>query len=374
MAIFSIKKVAIALVTLGLQGALAQINIPCSKVYEDITISQKSGSDVAFQTDKAIKIPCTGDVFRIDFQVLDNANTYFSISNKNNSESSQSVVGTVASRNGSWRLAGKETFEVVEAQDDSSEPEIIYASILVNEYGVSLLDSGMTVLSITPDSFDYEKFVSTGEFYVFFGSSAEGSVVSNIRIDCVNQYKCELPIDYSVCDNSYRVPSRVLTNKGGPVEYGLSPIQLPCKEKEFKFDFTVTTNVDIYIAFTGPDGLYGTDGVIETKLGYFSEKYAVSRGVYTKPKDSSNAIAKRTEQEIPLETINVIVQYAEGVMTVKVQNKQTISYKVKNFDIKNVFIGIGSESKGAESVGYMSAANYVYCKAIECKFFYGDLM
>ncbi|OMJ14786.1 hypothetical protein AYI69_g8445 [Smittium culicis] len=371
MVLFSIKNIASALVTLGIQGALAQTNIPCSKVYEDITISQKSGSDISFQTDKAIKIPCTGDVFRIDFQVLDNVNTYFSISNKKNLESSKPVVGTVASRNGSWRLASEEIFEIVEIQNDSNKPEIIYASILVNKYGVSLLDNGMTVLSITPDSFDYEEFVSTGEYYVFFGSSAEGSVVSHIAIDCVNQYKCELPIDYNVCDNSYRVPSRVLTNKGGPVEYGLTPIQLPCKEKEFKFDFTVTTNVDIYVAFTGPDGLYSTDGVIETKLGYFSEKYAVYQGMYNKTKGEDDSFVNRNEVAT-IESVNVMVKYSYEILSVKVKNRLAIYYRVKNFDIKNAFIGIGGGSRGDGSVGYMSAANYVYCKAIDCSFFYGN--
>ncbi|OMJ17608.1 hypothetical protein AYI69_g7355, partial [Smittium culicis] len=111
-----------------------------------------------------------------------------------------------------------------------------------------------------------------------------------------------------------------------------NPISIPCASSDFQLDFDIDSDSDIYVAFTDLDGFSSAYGYSESYFGFSSGIYDITRYSIAK---NTNITASITQ---PRHSGHLTLTYKKGILSLYDSDEFEVSYKIKNLEIKQVFI------------------------------------
>ncbi|OLY79845.1 hypothetical protein AYI68_g6075 [Smittium mucronatum] len=335
---------------LGLRLVYGQSSETCLVDFDDVTVDSDPDVNQGYDLSKSIIVPCLSDAFQINFQVDDSSDIQFAISGTDSPFSNQSVVGSIGVESGIWSLFAEQSFPP--AQQLSlllAAPVYTSVSIKVDSTGAYIYRNGIAVLSLPIEDFDYEAFVQSNIFTLFFAADIPGTVISSISINCNNESgQCELPettqtteepettetsasSESSMCFSTSNIPPTSFSSIDKIKNYDInSPILLPCSTDAFGISFNVISDSDLFLAFSGSKGVYGADGSIEAQIGLLSGRYSIKRGIYSKKKRSI-----LTKRYIPA---LIEVSYENGLFVIKRDGIVIIKYSAINPQVSQFYI------------------------------------
>ncbi|OMJ26242.1 hypothetical protein AYI69_g4042 [Smittium culicis] len=323
-----LSKTALFLGTLSTL-AVNVVNAACLRDFNDITINQATTTVVKnWQLDRAVKIPCSGNIFSVEFTTSLDSDIFFMISNSNQPESGVGVSGTAGARTQRSFLAEEINFSPVSALAATVGSTLKF-SIKLDETGIFLYKNDEEVSFLISEDFDYDGFISTGEYYIFFAAENAGTTLTGVNVDCTTGFLCNLVPD--TCPNSSTFSDRTVSSIQTTMDFASNdPIVLPCGTSNFEISMTVNTDGDFYVGLTDSDGAYGNQGVIQLLAGVVSNKYSTTRGRYYQVKRST--FNKRAQD------YNINVKVLNNVVTMSVNGALRIQYTKRNFNVSQFYV------------------------------------
>ncbi|OMJ10137.1 hypothetical protein AYI69_g10366 [Smittium culicis] len=127
--------------------------------------------------------------------------------------------------------------------------------------------------------------------------------------------------------------------------YDLSrPILVPCASSDFQLDFDVATESDLYVTFSDASGLSSGSGYVESFFGFSSGNYFIKRAQFNGNDKSTNSVTQ------PSYSGHLTINYTNGILSLYVSNEFEASFKIRNLDLKKVYItphsGVAKISNG----------------------------
>ncbi|OMJ12372.1 hypothetical protein AYI70_g9168, partial [Smittium culicis] len=142
-----------------------------------------------------------------------------------------------------------------------------------------------------------------------------------------------VPSSTKVCDKSSSFMNASVTSAPFIKMYDVSnPILVPCSSPDFQLDFDVDSDSDLYVAFTDFVGFSSASGYSESYFGFSSGNYDIKRFTMAANKNITTNITQ------PRYSGHLTLTYKKGILSLYDSDEFEVSYKVKNLDIKQVFI------------------------------------
>ncbi|OMJ12695.1 hypothetical protein AYI70_g8958, partial [Smittium culicis] len=142
-----------------------------------------------------------------------------------------------------------------------------------------------------------------------------------------------VPSSTKVCDKSSSFINVSVTSAPFIKMYDVSnPILVPCSSPDFQLDFDVDSDSDLYVAFTDFVGFSSASGYSESYFGFSSGNYDIKRFTTAANKNITTTITQ------PRYSGHLTLTYKKGILSLYDSDEFEVSYKIKNLDIKQVFI------------------------------------
>ncbi|OMJ19259.1 hypothetical protein AYI70_g4837 [Smittium culicis] len=312
------------------------ISQQCVTPFSDIELSESSSQSIGFDLSKQIKTPCDSKNFFMWFDVSTESDVYFTISSKDVPDMSKDFIGVIGAKSGIWFLGQGDNYPVYNSELSNSTT--VKVGILVNESGISLFNDLKKTNHITSNDQKYADFVgSIGNLNVAFSAKHPKTRIKNINVMCINDETCITDIKpqktqgFSVCENFSTVVNMAYSSYQKDVQYYIDrPIIIPCDTKNFNISFNAAVASDLFIAFSGKEGVYGSLGAIEAHLDFGSQNATIS-----KVSDFSNR-----PQYVSSDFINASVNivYSQGNLSITSNSTSIAKYTVSDYDITQLYI------------------------------------
>ncbi|OMJ26937.1 hypothetical protein AYI69_g3644 [Smittium culicis] len=328
-----LKNLGLILGSLFLSPVISQ---QCVTPFSDIEISKISSQSIGFDLSKKVKTPCDSKNFFMWFDVSTASDVYFTISSKDVPDISKDFIGVIGAKSGIWFLGQGDTYPVFNSEISNSTS--VKVGILINEGGISLFKDLKKTNHITSNDQKYVDLVSSfGNLNVAFSSKYPKTQIKNINVMCINDVICNTDTqpqetqELSVCENFSTVENMAYSSYQKDVQYYIDrPIIIPCDTKNFNISFNAAVASDLFIAFSGREGVYGSLGAIEAHLDF----------------DSQNATIKKVSdfssrpQYVSSDFINVSVNvvYSQGTLLITSNSTSVAEYTVSEYDITQLYI------------------------------------
>ncbi|OMJ26519.1 hypothetical protein AYI69_g3981 [Smittium culicis] len=164
-----------------------------------------------------------------------------------------------------------------------------------------------------------------------------------------------IPVSSKVCDSYSSSFDYSVVSSPYIKMYDLSrPILVPCSGSDFQLDFDVDSESDLYVSFTDLTGFYSSSGYTESYFGFSSGNYDINR--FT----SNGNINVTTSVTQPKYSGHLKITFKNGILSLYESDEFEVSYRVKNLDLKHVFI---SPYTGAAKIsnGIFTCSSVIVC-------------